>query len=72
MSDLVKQLRDKDSHSNFDNWLCLTDEAADRIEELEVRVKRLHEVVGIERDAANDALGRLEKIERLAKRRNER
>lgn len=34
MNDLVKRLRDKDTHSNFDNWLCLTDEAADRIEEL--------------------------------------
>ena len=35
MSDLVKRLRDKDSHSNFGNWLCLTDEAADHIDKLE-------------------------------------
>lgn len=41
-------------------------------DELEARVKHLHKVVGIERDAANDALGRLEQIEGLAKRRDEK
>ena len=73
VSDTIQdRLREIDRIDN-EGWAgedCI--EAADHIDELEARVEHLHKVVGIERDAANDALGRLKQIEGLAKRRDER
>ena len=73
MSDLTKQLRNADHNithmiaMDLECGIHTFEEAADHIAELEATVKHLHKVVGIERDAVNDAIGRLKKIERLAK-----
>tara|TARA_R110000765_G_scaffold10311_1_gene32073 strand:- start:625 stop:867 length:243 start_codon:yes stop_codon:yes gene_type:complete len=74
MSDLTKQLRNADhniTHMIAMDLECgvhtFEEAAALYPAELEATVKHLHKVVGIERDAANDAIGRLKKIERLAK-----